>query len=82
MPCVCVKPVWLLRRRRRAVSQLAFEGVDRTTVNARTKCVLLAAEGKLNYSHAHAKKISATAPCTNHQMECALCQPEQNEQRP
>jgi hypothetical protein len=27
-------------------------------------------------------KISATAPCTNHLMECALCQPEQNEQHP
>jgi len=26
--------------------------------------------------------MSATAPCTNHLVECELCAPEQNQQRP
>ena len=55
------------------------------TINALTKCVLLggvAGRKPLNYSHASAKKMSAATPCTNHLVECALCEPEANQKRP
>lgn len=56
-----------------------------TTINALTKCVLLggvAGRKPLNYNHASAKKMSALKPCTNHLVECAHCEPEQNQKRP
>jgi len=56
-----------------------------STVKPRTKCQLLggvAGEGALKYNHASAKKMSGTAPCTNHLVECEFCAPEQNQQRP
>ena len=47
-------------------------------------CILLSAElragRRYNYSHAHAMKMSFAAPCTNHLVECTLCEPEQNKQ--
>jgi hypothetical protein len=55
------------------------------TINALTKCVLLggvAGRKPLNYNHASAKKMSALKPCTNHLVECAHCEPEQNQKRP
>jgi hypothetical protein len=56
-----------------------------STVNAKTKCVLLGGvvgEGKLNYNHASAKTPSAAAPCTNHLVACGNCKPEMNQERP
>ena len=55
------------------------------TIKALTKCVLLggvAGKKPLNYNHASAKKMSALKPCTNHLVECAHCEPEQNQKRP
>ena len=55
------------------------------TINALTKCVLpggVAGKKPLNYNHASAKKMSAPKPCTNHLVECAHCEPEQNQTRP